>query len=85
MNSAAQGPYNLWMTERDEGRLEVEGWQEQLVGMAGKKCWQKEAVDACVFHVVISLFFYLDSYFRSFQFEQLVINSTDLTSQRVRT
>jgi hypothetical protein len=30
MNSAAHGPYKVQMTERDEGRLEVEGWQEWL-------------------------------------------------------
>jgi hypothetical protein len=40
MNSAAHGPYKVRMTERDEGRLETEGWQndwqEWLAGMAGR-------------------------------------------------
>jgi hypothetical protein len=56
---------NLRMTERDERRMEVGGWQEG----AGKK----EAGDACVCSCASPWIFYLNPYFRSFQFEQLVI------------
>jgi hypothetical protein len=66
-------------TERNEEglvrRLERRGWQGGRQERLARRLARKRLAMHVFVHVQVRRFFYLNPYFRSFQFEHLVVNS----------